>query len=236
MVLAGEAVTLHASFVLLTPDGPSGLSAMLKASLADVWVASYQVGFGPPVVRSSPELIEELLGARSALEKLDIYLKHCFFDDSARIDLARRHRQDIVRRRGWVEAEALDSASENVWDLSLRLSTPAAAPPAVAERMAAHGVTALDLPPSTPPEALTGRLRLHLHDPRGERLLHVPVVAAAVEAAEAPMAVELRVEVSFRWVWQRWLVDFEERRPSIRVVDLGEPTSHARVSRDGTRG
>jgi hypothetical protein len=58
-------------------------------------------------------------------------------------------------------------------------------------------------------------------------------VGATVSDDARAAALELRVELALRWVWQRWLVDLEARAPRVMVVDLGEPTSHARVLRDG---
>lgn len=226
-------MSLETSFVFVVDEGLPGLFGAFRSLLSDRWVASYQVGFGPPLVRATAALAEDAGRARSALDKLDVYLRHALLDEPTCQGLARRHREALVRRRGPVEAEALDDASEHVWDLSLRLHTPATAPRAVAARMHTFGVTSLSLPPSTPPEALTGRFRVHLHDPRGGRLLDVPAVSASASTPGRAAAVELRVGLPLRWVWQRWLVDLEARDPSLRVVDLGEPTSHARVRRDG---
>lgn len=224
----------RASFVFLTEDGLGGLPRLFRTVFQDPWVASYQIGFGAPLVGSSPTLATRLKGAESSLDKLDIYLESCLIDGPERERLARRQRQAVVRRRrGPVEAETLNQASEHMWDLSFRLYTPGDAPSEVAALLRDHGVASVDIPPSTPLSALTGRFRLHQHDARGERLLHVPSVAAAAESPEAAAALELRVQVVFRWVFQRWLVHLEQRAPFLRIVDIGEPTSHARVSRDG---
>lgn len=223
---------LHASFVVLTPDGPSGLSTLFRAVLADPWVASYQVGFGAPILRSTPELTRAASRAPSVLAKLQIYLEACLLDEEARQGYVAQLRRRLSAG-GPVEAEALNVASEEVFDLSLRLHAPSTAPAGMVQRMRAHGVTSETVPARTPPEALTGRFRLHLHDPRGVRLLSVPAVASAVPDAEVSAAVELRVPSGSRVFFQRWLVDLETRAPQLAVVDLGEPTSHARVHRDG---
>ncbi|MEO1232119.1 MAG: hypothetical protein AAFZ18_24785 [Myxococcota bacterium] len=219
----------HVSFVLLTEEGLQGLPTLTRVVLGDAWLSGHQIGFGPPLVGSP--LGQDIRAAPSALDKLAQAIEGALMDVDAARAFAREQRRRLVRQLGPLEAEALDAASEQVFDLSLRLFSPARATPEVAEQMRAHGVTEGEVPPGTPPEALTGRLRLHLHDPRGARLLDVPVVAAAVEDAETAAAVELRAPGGSRAIFQRWLVDLESRAPDLRVVDLGEPTSHARVRR-----
>lgn len=219
----------HVSFVLLTEEGLQGLPALARAVFGDAWLSSYQIGFGPPLVGSP--LGHALRAAPSALDRLAMAIEGGLVDAGAAGTFAREQRRRLVRQQGPLEAEALDTASEQVFDLSLRLFSPAHATPEVAEQMRVHGVTKEDVPAETPPEALAGRLRLHLHDPRGARLLDVPVVAAAVEDAETAAAAELRAPGGSRAIFQRWLVALESRAPELRVVDLGEPTSHARVRR-----
>ena len=222
----------RASFVFAVPGDLSGLARMLRDVFVDPWVATYQVGFGPPLVRATPQLEAALVEARGSLDKLSIYVRHCLEDEAERsrlVGLVRR----LVARAGPVEVEAINRASEEVWDLQLRLHRPSEAPEAVRAEMERAGVTPLEIPPSTPPELLGGRFRLHLHDPTGARLIAHPAVAAALGDGEG-VALELRVDAGQYWVWQRWLVHLEQRQPSLRIIDLGEPLSHARVHRDGS--
>ena len=63
-----------------------------------------------------------------------------------------------MRRHGPVEAEAVDDASSEAIDLSVRLYHPALAPPGVQAEMRAAGVAMDVLPMHSPPEALSGRV------------------------------------------------------------------------------
>ncbi len=218
---------LHTSFIVLTGGGRAQLFFLLRAVLTDRWVASYQVGFGPLLLRAASVFAP--LPPLSAIEKLGIHLERCVVPEVERAALARRFRAELVRREGPIEAEALDAASPTVFDLSVRLHTPSSAPPGLAARMAQAGVA--ELPIDTPPEPLSARLWLHLHDPEGRRLLAEPAVAANAADLDHPIALELRTEPALRWVFERWLVDLEGRNPDIRVVDLGEPLAHAKTRR-----
>lgn len=207
---------------------------ILRRAFCHPWVASYQVGFGPPLVRSSDRIIARLKETRTALEKLQAYLEVCVLDEEERSRLATLHRRLVVRRQGPVEAEALDAASAEVLDLSLRLHIPARAPEAVADEMARDGVDFKLVDADTPPDVMSGRFLVRLNDPQNRRLLHIPDVAARVRDPDDAVAVELRVPVALRSLWGRWLERFE-RDTGLVTVDLEEPAAHARVSRDGER-
>jgi hypothetical protein len=221
---SGEAL----SFVLLAPR-LAALPALLEAAFTHPWVASYQVGFGPPLVRSSERLAARLAGAVGALRKLEAYLEVCLLD-AERLRLAGLHRRLLVRSRGPVEAEELDAASAEVFDLSLRLHDPARARPDVRAAMGAAGSIADELPP----DLLTGRFQLRLLDPAGDRLLHVAAVAAEAAKRGDTAALELRVSVAAYPLWQAWAGDLVDRS-GFAVIDLGEPAPLARVLRDGDR-
>ena len=107
------------------------LGPLLKAALQHPWVASYQVGFGPPLINSSMALERSLSSVASAVDKLLAYLEVCFYDEAERTRLAQLHRRMVVQRMGPVEAEVVRTASAEVLDLSLRLHPLLRAPPAV---------------------------------------------------------------------------------------------------------
>jgi hypothetical protein len=225
----GEAL----SFVLLAPRLGS-LRALLAAAFTHPWVASYQVGFGPPLIRSSERLAARLERARSALDKLEAYLEVCVLDEAERQRLAAAHRRLLVRLRGPLEAEEVDAASAGVFDLSLRLHHPGQAREDVRAAMLAAGVDDARLARGLSPDDLSGRFQLRLLDPTGDRLLHADAVRAETARTGDALALELRVGVAAYALWQAWGRDLAARS-GFGVVDLGEPAPLARVRRDGGR-
>ena len=223
----------HRSFVVVAPE-LRALTAVVVRAFTHPWVASYQVGFGPPLIRSSDRLLERLKGARSGLEKLSIYLEVCFFNPRERARLAATHRRLLVRRHGPVEAEVLAAASADVLDLSFRLHAPLQAPPSVRSAMLEAGVQFDWVDGGLAPENHSARFVVHLFDPCNLRLLHTDAVAGAARVYGEPLAVELRVPVVLSKLWQVFCRDYTART-GYPVVDLKEPRSHARVIRDGAR-
>ena len=207
---------------------------MLASAFTHPWVASYQVGFGPPLIRSSDRLLHRLKGARSGLEKLDAYLEICLFDPRERARLATTHRRLMVRRHGPLEAETLAAASTDVLDLSFRLHPPLQSPQRVQEEMGRAGVRDDWVDGGLAPDAHSARFVVHLFDPRNTRLLHADEVARCAVPYDEPLAVELRAPMVLFRFWQVFCRDYEGRS-GFRVVDLKEPGSHARVIRDGAR-
>lgn len=222
----------YTSFALVGGGGIDGLPNLVRAPLESAWIADRTIGFGPPVARATTELVASRGAA--PLDRLERHIRVCLCDEVLRQSLAAKARADLVRRHGGgpVEAEALDRSAARAFELGFRLTHPSTAPPGLLARMRRAGLGP-DRLASLEPDALGGELRLRLHDPAGTRLLHVEPVAAAAADLAAPIAVELRVQAPVRWVFQRWLVELEREFPGIRVVDLVDPTSHARVRRDG---
>lgn len=219
------------AFVLVANEAKL-LYPVLAKIFTHPWVASYQVGFGPPLVRSSERLIRRVKIARSALEKLEAYVEHCLLDEETRARLIGVFRRLMVRRDGGMEAEALDQLSASVLDLVVRLNHPADAPPAVTAAMAAEGIDPAALPAGEGPELMTGRFLVKLADPRNARLLHADAVAEAASDPESALAVELRVPVRARQVFDVFL-RVVARDGLFKVVALGEPLAHARTRTDG---
>lgn len=211
------------SFVLVGPGTRSQLHELLSAAFTDPWVGSYQVGFGPPLIKSSDRLTQRLKGVLPALEKLSIYLEVCLAEEERR-RLAKLHRALLVRRLGPVEAEMVDESSADVFDLSLRLHSPLRAPPAVRASMLEAGVGLDWVDEGLAPDSSSGRFFVHLDDPDGERLLSIPEVGAT----GAGLAVELRVPIVMRRLFLAWL-ERRHRETGARFVDLGAPASHAKV-------
>lgn len=219
-----------ASFVLVA-DSPRRMPLVLHAAFEHPWVASYQIGFGPPLVRATPQLIERVRAARSVLEKLDAYLELCLLDPELRSRLASQHQRLITRARGPVEAEELDLASTDALDLSLRLSVPSTAPPKAQPSLQAANVDLDAIPRDVAPDQLSARFFVRLSDPFGQRLLEVPDVAALAAGPEA-LAVELRADPTYAWYWEQWLEDLANHI-DIAWTNLGEPVSRARQTKNG---
>lgn len=222
----------NVSFVFLA-DQLHHLPVLLRAAFQHPWIASFQVGFGPPLVKSSPALVGRLAGVTRALDKLDAYLDVCVLESDERERLATLHRRILVRRHGPLEAEAVNRASADVLDLSLRLRAPDDGSPEVQASMSAEGVDPAWVPAGLPPDALSGRFIVHLSDPRNERLLYTDAVRAVCDPQTA-LAVDLRVPARMRKLWAVWTKKLA-KETGYRVVDLGQPPAHARVLRDGQR-
>ncbi len=211
--------------LVLFSDDLGALPRLLEASFVHPWVASYQIGFGPPVLGSSPALKRRAHGL-SALQKLELYLTRCVLDDRERQRLVLLHRKLVVQRRGPVEAESLDEAATEVIDLRARLRRRGEPP-----RGASDGEWFPSDWPSDCAE-FEGRFHLRLDDPRGERLLHHELVASA--AGGHRLALELRIDPSARIAWAHWANDLC-RDSDYRWFELGRPLSHARRTDDGSR-
>lgn len=221
-----------ACFVFLGPRLPV-LHRVLHKAFEHPWVASYQVGFGPPLVKANEALRTRLEYADGALDKLRAYLETCVYDDAERARLASLHRKQLTRRRGPLEAEEVRRASANVLDLSLRLHMPDRAPPKVQADMQSCGVRADELP-ELDLDAQASRFWVHLDDPRNERLLFDAQVARSVDAPECALALELWVPAGLRGLYRIWTHALA-RDAELTILDIGAPRSVARVSRDGLR-
>lgn len=222
--------TQTSSYVFLA-DRLEQLPQLLRGAFEHPWIGTYQIGFGPPLVKSSERIVERLKSAKTALEKLDAYLEVCILDDEERKRLATLHRHLLVRRHGPLEAEAVQKASADVIDLMIRLHSPYRAPAAVRASMDEAGVDLGWVAEDAPPEALSGRFWVHLSDPANERVLYADAVREAA-GDDKHLALELRVPAAMRPFWSMW-VSILEDETGYPVVDLGEPTAHARVRRDG---
>ncbi len=224
---------LESSFAILG-ERRRDLPHLLQEAFAHAWIASYQVGFGPPLVRSSDRIVERLRSSRTALEKLHAYFEVCILDDEERRRLTALHRKLVVKHHGPIEAEALDAASSDALDLMLRIHIPHHAPPKARASMEEAGVDFELVPADTPPEIMSGRFLVRLSDPFHSRLLHMEAVRTLVSDPDAAVALELRVPVALRPLYRVWLEQLE-RDTGHPFVDLEAPVAHARVSRNGER-
>ncbi|NJK89778.1 MAG: hypothetical protein HC923_10530, partial [Myxococcales bacterium] len=188
--------------VILIPNLQAVLPVM-ESLFLHPWIASYQIGFGPPILTVSPEVRARARAATSAMHKLRLYFEHCILAEEVREKLAKEHRRLVVRRSGPVEAEAVDAASLEALDLRLRLRGPAERPPGVDEHVwgtrtwPAGGVD------------LEGRWFISLDDPSGSRLLFhaslAPIAAARPESVALPLLVDpeaVQLWLELLAVWQ----------------------------------
>lgn len=215
------------TFAIVEPE-LRGLIHLFRGAFTHPWTASYQIGFGPPLVKSSERLSRRLVGVFGGLDKLDHYLTVCFFDSEERSRLAAVHRRLLVRRHGPVEAEAIDRAAVDVLDLSLRLHTHEGAPAEVRADWDRRGERLA--PDRAAPETLSGRFVLRLHDPRNLRMLEHRAVKPHVRSPD-DVAVELRVHTDHLDYWRAFLREW--RGPEGRVVEVVERPPRARSRRDG---
>ena len=223
-------MTARACFALVLP-APKAWFAALSTAFTHSWVSSYQVGFGPPLIRAHDRLIASLRHARGALGKLEAYLNHCYLDDGQRRRLADLHRRLLVRRLGPVEAESIRDASRHVLDLTVQLHSPDGAPPSVREAMQALGpLTCVGL--DDPPEHRAGRFWIHLGDARNTRLLDVDAVRAHIEDPDVQAVLALTVPAEAIVLFEGWLRTWAPEA-GYPVVKLDGPVSVARTTRDG---
>lgn len=153
-----------ASVYALISHEPRAQGRVLRAAFAHPWVASYQIGFGPPLLRATPRLTELGKAADSALAKLDVYLDFLLAEERERRRMSDRLRIIALNRHQRLDAELIDRANNEALDLSLRLHAPAAAPPAVKRAMLEAGISSAPDPMDQAPEALTARICLRLAD------------------------------------------------------------------------
>lgn len=198
--------------ILVQGEGPLHLWPILRDALSDSWVGSYQVGFGPPLVGATADLRTQVRQARSALEKLELYLNHCLLDPPTRRRLSGLHRRLVIRRAGPQEAEALDRAASEALDLRMRLRLPDSPPPEL------DLATWQALPWPSDPMSAEAQFLVRLDDPFGKRWQR--------ERHEEQLWVELRVDAPAHPVWARWAEDWS-RRTGWRVDLRREPISHA---------
>src|SRR5262245_25770924 len=97
--------------VVVREGGLAALAPTLKRMFEHPWIASYMIGFGPPLIKSSEKIKERVKTAKSALEKLEAYVDVCLRDETERARLTALHRKLMVKSRGPLEAEQLDEVS-----------------------------------------------------------------------------------------------------------------------------
>ena len=184
--------------VALIGGAHAELGARLTAALRHPWIATYAVGFGPPLIGANPALRERLATATGALSKLEAYADTCLVPQKERVRLAWIHR---LRLRTDDRREASRRSTEAL-DLTLRLHHPSTAPARVAPELAAAG---REFPA---PELLDARLLVRLDDPLGASL------GARLDVPEEVLVLELVVDLAAAEVWRAW----GDRLPGTRAI------------------
>ncbi|MBI2375978.1 MAG: hypothetical protein HYV07_18435 [Deltaproteobacteria bacterium] len=159
------------SIVFVFENG-ADLPELLEHAFSHPWVTTYQIGFGPPLVRASAKLVERLKGARTTFDKLREYVSCCVLDREECRRLADLHIKLLARRFGPLEAEDVDRYSADALDLSLRLFDLGRAPPEVVASMRAAKLDT-KWPAELGFDDLGARFLVRLSDPRNLRMLEL---------------------------------------------------------------
>jgi len=220
-------------FGLLLHHARAG-SSVLRSLFRHPWVADYHLNFGPPLVRSSPALIERIQESQDVLDKLSIYLDSCVLDPKECSRLAEIQRKQVVQRLGPVEAEALSDASRQAIDLRLSLIPFAVSNPDIQASMKQSGLSEYNTKNVTP-EQLSAYFLIRLDDPRNTRFFEIPELKSRIgSCTDEAVFLELRTNVNARPYWAAFLKTLS-LVTSFEPVEIGEPRSWARVTRDGKR-
>lgn len=211
---------------------PRAASSVLRALFRHPWVDSYRIDFGPPLVRSSPELTERIRNSKDTLDKLFIYLDTCILNADECRRLAEIQRKQVVRRLGPVEAEALAEASRQAIDLRLSLVPFAVAAPDVKASMKRSGLNEANTQELTR-EQLGAYFLIRLDDPRNARAFDVSQVKSRLGTqVDDAVLLELRTTVNARSYWKAYLETLS-LVTSFEPIEIGDPLSWAKVKRDG---
>lgn len=198
--------------VALIGGAHAELGARLVMALRHPWIATYAVGFGPPLIGANPALRDRLAAATGALSKLEAYADTCLVPQKERVRLAWMHR---LRLRTDDRREASRRSTEAL-DLTLRLHHPATAPARVAPELTGAGLV------FPAPEHLDARLLVRLDDPLGASL------GARLDVPEEVLVLELVVDPHAAELWRTW----GERLPGTRaVLTAPEPARSTRTPR-----
>lgn len=206
-------------------------SSVLRSLFRHPWVDNYRVDFGPPLVRSSEALIEQLRNAKDAIDKLSIYFDTCILNPQECRRLAEVQRKQVVRRLGPVEAEALAKASRQAIDLRLSLTPFLSARPDIQESMRKSGLDETNTSDVTR-EQLGAYFLIRLDDPRNARVFEMPEVRPEIASTEEAVFLELRTTVNARAYWKAFLETLS-LVTSFQPIEIGDPRSWAKVTRDG---
>jgi len=203
---------------LLVGSPLAAIPAVITRVMRHPMVGGYQIGFGPPLVRANPAVIDALKAARSPFDKLEIYFRCCLLSPKEQVRLTWKHRALVTQRLGPLEAEEVAQRYADALDLVVSLR----------EAPSARGGESSGL--ASAQGARSGRFLIRFDDLANQRLLELPALAG-IEVGAEPFALELRVQPAAQEDFGRLLADISE----VRVVALGDPTPHARARRDGVR-
>ena len=216
----------------LIVDNLESLPRVFRAAFTHPWVESYQIGFGPPLVRSTETLTQNVRACESAIEKLSVYLEHCIIDQAECRRLAELQRRLVVRRFGPVEAESLSEASRQALDLRIRLKSPLTATPEILASFESYKLP-LDKIAESARADLGAHFLIRLDDPRNVRYFDLPELGLSEDRDYSQICVlELRTPVACRAYWAAYLQILSEIAP-FTMAEVGDPRSWAKVSRDG---
>lgn len=180
----------------LIGGAPAELGARLVAAMRHPWIATYAVGFGPPLIGANDALKERLKTAAGAFAKLEAYADTCLVPEKERVRMFWKHR---LRIRGEDRREASRRSTEAL-DLTMRLHRPDTAPAILRAELAA-------VDPAAFAGSLEARLMVRLDDPLGAGL------GARLGIEEDELILELVIEDAAAPAWRAWA----ERLANTRV-------------------
>ncbi len=171
----------------LIGGAPAELGARLVAVMRHPWMATYAVGFGPPLIGANDALKARLETAAGALAKLEAYADTCLVPEKERVRMFWKHR---LRLRSDDRREASRRSTEAL-DLTVRLHHPSTAPAAVRAELAA-------LDPALFTGSLEARLLVRLDDPFGAG------IGARLGVEEDELILELVIDDAAAGAWRAW--------------------------------
>jgi len=167
-------MTLPSAVIAWSDPRRDKLAERVIAAMRHPWIASYTIGFAPPLARFNTQVVAALPGAKGAFDKLEIYVRHVLLDVNAAADLARKQVALQVRLRGPIDLADVSDRSHEALDLELRLHHLSTAPAKVADEMREAGIT------EVPREQLESLFLVRLDDPFGALLGHKLQVSGMV--------------------------------------------------------
>lgn len=164
------------------------------------YVVETELSYSAPLYKATPEITEALKGARTALEKFDVYFERGILDEDTRVQLAGAFRQRYLRAHPRSEGSDVFLASGDVLQFRFELQQPATLEGNeealwVTESLP-HDRTVLDVMKEgglVDRAHLRGNVKLfldHVYNPRRRELPEVQEVLTGPRAAD-PVIIEL---------------------------------------------
>ncbi|MEW5851389.1 MAG: hypothetical protein AB2A00_21550 [Myxococcota bacterium] len=169
-------------------DGVHSYARLVDALSRSPLVAGMEYTYGPPLYKGTPQIVEALKTANTALEKFDAYFRHGILNREAREELARLFRRQYLARFPRSEGQDVYLASGNVLGISFELLPPLRCPrPDAALRACrtfSHDdsvLAAAERGDQIDRALRAGQLKIFLEGVQNTRRMEIPAVAKLVE-------------------------------------------------------